>query len=884
MNAASAPDQWLAAIVDASDEQLIALLRYRPDLALPEPASLAELAERATSPASVEAFHRAADVATRRLLEALCVIGPAVTVAALGGALGCEPAMLSPLLDRLAGSWLLLPVDGDRVAANTGLAKALQWPCGLGPPAAALLERRPNSELVAINRRLGLSPNGAKPALVKRIVEFLSDPKRLRQLLDDAPAGVEDLVRTAAHRWPNLHLSYPVEMMLRRNEGAPAWCIQRGLIVATGFSTAVMPREVALGLRGGRVWASFDPSPPPIARRDVDQDEVDRQAAGTALALVADVTAICEAWSAAPAKPLQSGGVGVRDIRKAAKAIGRSEDATARVVQLAHVAGLLDSDALAVAPTAGYDAWLARSGPARWVELAEAWMTLPLHLSVAGALDPDGKAVPPMLGFPLAFEAIAQRNLVMGALAEAGPGRATDPAGVVGRVLWQKPVVWERADLAQPDVMARWILAEAEMLGAGAAGTLSGFARLLVDGDASGAEKALAGLAPPQVDRVILQADLTATVAGEAAPALRSGLDLLADVESSGHATVWRFSEASLRRAFDAGQKPTEILDFLAGHAARGVPQPLAYLIEDLGRRHGRIRVGPAACYLRGDDPSLLSELLRSKKTARLRLRLLAPTVAVSDRSPHEVTEALRAGGYLPAQEAEDATVVVARPPARRIGGPPPRVAGTGRAGPPDLGDLDVYEFDDYLDTFGDPIGLDDIDDVDDEDLEAGAEVLSELSGIPRDLLLSLVRSGSEGAAAALAEEGLAGLLTRLRAAPPRPAAARPSPAKEGSSRHGQPFVRLFDDDTGDGRPSHIARGRQAVDALLAEALDSRWAVRMSYVNSAGLEREFFAEIIDLGRGTVRLRYLDQHGGGELATWRIQWARVATEAEEDNLY
>lgn len=873
---AAVPDEWLGAVIGADDQRLTALLQARPDLALPPPASLGDLAERVVSPSSVQAFHHGADRGTRQLLEAIAVTGPSVDVVGLAAALGCPHELLVPMVERLAAAGLLLGGDGGRFVANPALERAIPVPCRLGPPARVLLGSRPNSELVAINRRLGLSPNGAKPALTERIADALSDPARVKALLGGAPPGVEDLVETAALHWPVLQLSHPVEMMLRRAGGAPAWCLQRGLIVGAGYTTAVMPREVALAVRGGRLWPSFVPVPPPIPLREVDAAAVDRQAAEAALGVVADVGAICEAWSAVPAKPLQSGGVGVREVRKLAKVTGRPEDATARLVQLAHVAGLLDADADAVAPTERYDTWRALSGPARWAALAAAWLTLPLHLSLAGAREPDGKAVPPLAGLPLDLTAMVQRNLALTAVAEPGPARAADPTGVCRRLLWMKPSVWEDEGLASPAELVRWILAEAEMLGFTAAGALSGFGRLLFDGELAGAQSALTALAPPLVDQVILQADLTATVAGEPVAALRSELDLLADVESTGHATVWRFSEASLRRAFDSGRSASDIIGFLDRHAKLGVPQPLSYLVQDVGRRHGQVRLGPAQCYLRCADPSLLSEMQRSKKTARLHLRLLAPTVAVSDRPPSEVAEALRAAGHLPAEEAADGTMKVARPPARRIRARRvSRGAGTSTL-PAGLLDADDDPDLDLLDEL-------DLDLLDEDDVELGAELVSRLTGIPGDVLVSLARRDAHGSPSPLSEEGLADLVTRLRAVPPRRPAAPAPPSGKGSRPGHPPVGRLFGDDASAGRPNHIAKDPRSVTALLGEARDEGWAVRMSYGSSPGQAQELFAEVIDVWSGTVRLRFLDRPGGGELAIGRIQWMRVATEAEEDNL-
>ena len=76
-------------------------------------------------------------------------------------------------------------------------------------------------------------------------------------------------------------------------------------------------------------------------------------------------------------------------------------------------------------------------------------------------------------------------------------------------------------------------------------------------------------------------------------------LRLLADQESRGGGGVFRFSAASMRRAFDAGWSADDVHRWLAEHSSTGVPQPLQYLVDDVARRHGSIRVGPAGSYLR---------------------------------------------------------------------------------------------------------------------------------------------------------------------------------------------------------------------------------------------------------------------------------------------
>ncbi len=79
------------------------------------------------------------------------------------------------------------------------------------------------------------------------------------------------------------------------------------------------------------------------------------------------------------------------------------------------------------------------------------------------------------------------------------------------------------------------------------------------------------------------QADLTAVAPGPLEPELADVLGVLADVESKGGATVYRFTPGSVRRALDAGQAAADLHAFLARHSRTPVPQPLTYLIDDVG-------------------------------------------------------------------------------------------------------------------------------------------------------------------------------------------------------------------------------------------------------------------------------------------------------------
>lgn len=186
------------------------------------------------------------------------------------------------------------------------------------------------------------------------------------------------------------------------------------------------------------------------------------------------------------------------------------------------------------------------------------------------------------------------------------------------------------------------------------------------------AARLLAPLLPEPLDHVLLQADLTAVAPGPLERPLADMLDVLADVESKGGATVYRFTPGSVRRALDAGRSASDLHDFLTAHSRTPVPQPLAYLIDDVARRHGHLRIGAASAYVRCDDDAVLSEILADKRSAGLRLRRLAPTVLAAQADPAALLEGLRAMGFAPAAESADGDVVITRAHAHRT---PPRTA-----------------------------------------------------------------------------------------------------------------------------------------------------------------------------------------------------------------
>jgi hypothetical protein len=102
-------------------------------------------------------------------------------------------------------------------------------------------------------------------------------------------------------------------------------------------------------------------------------------------------------------------------------------------------------------------------------------------------------------------------------------------------------------------------------------------------------------------------------------------------------------------------------------HSRTPVPQSLTYLIDDVARRHGRLRAGVAASFVRCEDAALLAEVLTSSVADDLALRALAPTVAISQAPLADVLARLRAAGFAPAGENAAGTIVDLRPRGARI-------------------------------------------------------------------------------------------------------------------------------------------------------------------------------------------------------------------------
>jgi hypothetical protein len=90
----------------------------------------------------------------------------------------------------------------------------------------------------------------------------------------------------------------------------------------------------------------------------------------------------------------------------------------------------------------------------------------------------------------------------------------------------------------------------------------------------------------------------------------------------------------------------------------RPLPQPLEYLIADVARRHGTVRVRGARCVVTG-SPAEVAEILATRSLRTLHLSLLAPTVLACPFELDEVVSRLRTAGFAPMPEDATGAVIV---------------------------------------------------------------------------------------------------------------------------------------------------------------------------------------------------------------------------------
>jgi hypothetical protein len=605
-----------------ADPELLALFALRPDLVSPVPHDIASLAVRANSVPSLARASESLNEWQYQVLEAAAAIDEPMSEKEIISVTDLSAKFVIPHLAKMA----LLYESKDGYRLPSSLREVLgNEPAGLGPASMAKLSMK----------KLDEAPEAAK--------------KVLEKLTWGPPRGsVGDI----------------------RNPGPGiAWLLKENFLVPLDQRTVILPRNVAIHLRGGKIHRNPSPNPPTLTGRAATQKVADR----AAIANVATILRWCEEilnfWSEEPPSALRAGGLGVRDLKAAATHLGVDENCAAFVAELVYLSGLVVIDAGdQVLPTHIFDIWLTQKPEARWRSLVSLWlMTSRVSGLVGRAESKNISALGPELD---RVNASNTRRLTLEILIQH-PEVSPNTAALLALIKWRAP---SRRNPGLQGDLVTWTLREAEWLGITGQGAISKYgSALLSEKDDLGIDADL----PKPINHFLIQSDNTAIAPGRLEIGIARVLDSIADIESRGGATVYRFSESSIRRGLDHGKTGEEIKEFLRRTSKTPVPQPLDYLIGDVAKRHGRLRVGNTSSYLRCEDPNLLTQIISDKKLEGFPLRRIASEVLVCDLDSNDLMIALRGAGYMPAAESGTGILITGQRLNRAKSKPrPPRVIG----------------------------------------------------------------------------------------------------------------------------------------------------------------------------------------------------------------
>ncbi|WCA43980.1 helicase-associated domain-containing protein [Actinomyces oris] len=718
----SASTQDLAVHLTAlPDREVAALLVARPDLAAPPSSSFLALATRAGAPGSIEHALAGLDAPTLAVAEAVVALsrpeesgraggaGPTEVAEVVGnrrvggaGGAGGEP--LGCPADHPAD-----PADPDSVDLAGLVAAHLPLPAEQVTEALEHLGRLAlvieGSPLAALETAFGPHPFGLGPWATEPLsAEQL--PPTLEELSEDAAGGGGKPVIPVASVEMLQALTWgPPAGTLRAGGTAPgaAPLIERGWLErssdAHGRTRFILPRQVALALRGGRLTREPLTAPEAGDLETVGADVVASEASFHAEEVVRLVAALLEEWGREGGTIRRTGGVSARALARTADALGLEADAAARIIEIAASAGLLglDEDGTTWVPSSQAAGWLTDSLPQRWAPLALAWSGSARTPWLTGTRDDDGTLRAVLSPDLEAGWAARLRARVLALLGDLPPGTSATPAFVRAALTWQSP----RRTIPGGAISA--VLAEAETLGITGGGALTEAGRILArraaasldeqapglsgrpggptdPGDAGRAEEAggeahaeplsddqaltaleaaLAADLPAAVEMILVQSDLTAIVPGRPAPELAALLERTSVVESRGGALTVRFTPESVRGALDVGYRAEEITQEIGRYSPTPLPDSLSVLIQDAARHHGAVRVRAVSALLRIGDEATAAGLLAEPRLRDLGLDQVAPGILVATASAGQVLRELRATGLAPVTEDASGHLVV---------------------------------------------------------------------------------------------------------------------------------------------------------------------------------------------------------------------------------
>lgn len=652
--------RWLGSL---DEDALTTLVELRPDLAWgAPPLDLQDLADRLLHPASLARAVDGLDTPSTLVLSAVVMTGWDASgdrieelTQPVSGPTPAHRRRLGAVLADLARRGLVVPRPRpalpDGLLAVPDLERVLPLPVA-GLPLRSLLTDASVDDLARLLRRWGVPvdrPNRARVVPVVRAC--LSDRPMVMQLLARADVPVRQALARIASEAVDAHPpAFGAAVFDPALVRAENWARENGLSVGRPSPFGpVLSTEVVLALLDGSLTMTVPFDPPPLPTTTVSPEIAHRASSGGLTDALVAAMSVLELAARRPLTCRRDGTLGARELTRTARTLGLDVRLVRWALETGTRRGLLDGDGTTLTTTGRFEVWRRSAPAARAVDLLEAWLALPTLVVRDRDLDGGPAAA---LGPPTAAGVVELRRAVLRQLVELPPGTAvTSVAALLARAAWRDPQ-HGGPDAEDPTVAAD-VLTEAELLGVVAAGAVTTVGRALLTGPRGSAVAAAQPLLPAVGTTASFGSDLTVVVAGNPAADVVDLLDLLAERESRGAASSWRFTTTSVRSALDAGHLLDDLLAGLREVSVKPLPPAVDYFVTDVARRHGRVGVRPAGAVLVGEEP-LVAELRTSSALRRLALQAVAPTVLVSPATREVVLEAVRRAGYLPVSQEDD--------------------------------------------------------------------------------------------------------------------------------------------------------------------------------------------------------------------------------------
>ena len=261
-----------------SDDQIKALFSLRPDLISPVPTDLMALSARANSTPSLLRARETLDKFRLDILSAICSLD--------------EPA---PLLQ------ILSVTSKEAISAVESIWElALLYKDGEGYRVPS------NLRTIMGESPAGLGPKGSRP------VDFA--------MLEQAPKGARETLMKMVWGPPKGQIAD-----VKKAPPAIKWLLENNFLIPFDSQTVLLPREVAMHLRDGKIFKELVPTCPALVGASRKQKAVDQAAIANISTFVRWAEELGHNWSDEPPTALRSGGLGVRDLRRTSEHLGISE-------------------------------------------------------------------------------------------------------------------------------------------------------------------------------------------------------------------------------------------------------------------------------------------------------------------------------------------------------------------------------------------------------------------------------------------------------------------------------------------------------------------------------------------------------------------------------